>query len=229
MFLTGFKSDMTGGKALALEAFCRRRGQAYVRFDYGGHGASSGDFANGTIGGWVDDATQVLDRVAEGPQVLVGSSMGGWIALLLALRRPERIAGFVGVAAAPDFTEELIPKALTPEQAVALERDGAVSIPDCAGGEPYPITRRLLEEGRRHLVLRGRIPVRAPVRLIHGMKDLDVPWQTALRIADAVDSEDVEVQLVKEGGHRLSEPPDLERLCRTVAALLDGLEGTTRG
>lgn len=221
MFLTGFKSDMTGGKALALEAFCRARGQAFVRFDYSGHGASSGRFEDGTIGRWADDAAFVLDRVAEGPQVLVGSSMGGWIALLLALKRPERVAGLVGIAAAADFTEDLIGQALTPAQAQVLASDGFVAIPDCTGGEPYRITRALVEEGRRHLLLRAPIALRVPVRLIHGMKDADVPWQTALRLAERIQAGDVEVQLVKEGGHRLSEPPDLERLCRTVAALLD--------
>lgn len=228
-FLTGFKSDMSGGKALALEAFCRERGRAFVRFDYTGHGASSGDFVDGTIGRWADDAIAVLDRVAEGPQVVVGSSMGGWIALLAALRRRERVVGLVGVAAAPDFTEDLIPNALAPAQAAELERRGFVLIPDCNGGQPYPITRRLIEEGRRHLLLRAPLPLRIPVRLIHGMKDADVPWRTALRIAERIEGADVEIELVKEGGHRLSEPQDLARLCRTVGALVDRLAGPPPG
>jgi pimeloyl-ACP methyl ester carboxylesterase len=226
VFLTGFKSDMTGTKALALEESCRRRGQAFVRFDYFGHGASSGAFTDGTIGRWADDAVAVLDRLAVGPQVLVGSSMGGWIMLLAALRRPERIAGLIGIAAAPDFTEDLVPAELTAEQKAALARDGVVHLSSPYSPEPTPLTARLIEDGRNHLVLRRRIPLLCPVRLLHGMKDPDVPWQTSLRLAQMLESADVETTLVKEGDHRLSEPADLERLTATVTALLDRLAGT---
>jgi len=220
MFLTGFRSDMTGGKALAVEALCRAQNRAFVRFDYTGHGESSGAFADGTIGRWTEDALLVLDRVTNGPQVLVGSSMGGWIALLLARARPERVAGIVGIAAAPDFTEDLVHDVLDADAKDRLARDGQIVVPSAYDPEPCVITRRLIEEGRDHLLLRGPIPVAAPVRLIHGMEDHDVPWQTALRIAERIASTDVEITLVKGGRHRLSDPPDLERLVAAVAALL---------
>jgi len=224
VFLTGFKSDMTGGKALALEEFCRRRGQAFLRFDYSGHGASAGAFEDGTIGAWAGDAIAALDALSEGPQVLVGSSMGGWIMLLTALARPDRIAGLVGTAAAPDFTEDLIPGQFSPEQKQQLESQGYAEIPNCYDDEPYKITKALLDDGRDHLLLRSEIALDCPVRLIHGTMDEDVPWQTSQKISDRLRSSDVEVLFVKNGDHRLSEPHDLERLCRTVERLLDQLE-----
>jgi pimeloyl-ACP methyl ester carboxylesterase len=220
MFLTGYKSDMTGGKALRLEHFCRARGLAYLRFDYYGHGASSGAFADGTIGRWADDAVFALDRLTEGPQILVGSSLGGWIMLLAASRRPQRVAGLVGIAAAADFTEDLVVNVLTAEQRAVLQRDGVLPVYSPYDPEPTPVTLRLLEEGRDHLVLRDAIPVDCPVRLIHGMKDPDVPWQTSQRIVERLRSADVELVLIKEAQHRLSEPNDLERLCETLDALL---------
>ncbi|TVS00434.1 MAG: alpha/beta hydrolase [Rhodospirillales bacterium] len=219
VFLTGYRSDMTGQKALRLESLCRGQGQAFVRFDYYGHGGSSGAFVDGTIGRWADDAVAVIDALTEGPQVLVGSSLGGWIMVLAALRRPERIAGLVGTAAAPDFTED-IPAMLSDDQKAVLERDGVVPVYSPYDPEPTPVTRRILEDGRRHLVLTGEIPLHCPVRLIHGMRDPDVPWQTSLKLAAALAATDVEVTLVKEGDHRLSEPPDLDRLSDTVARLL---------
>ncbi len=216
VFLGGFASDMTGTKATALEEHCRGEGRAYVRFDYLGHGASSGKFAQGTIGRWADDAVAVIDAATQGPQVLVGSSMGGWIMLLAALARPERVCGLVGVAAAPDFTEDLVWNTFDAAQRQALMRDGVVDLPSDYSGEPYPITRALIEDGREHLLLHGPIPVACPVRLIQGMNDADVPWETAFRIAEKLISDDVEVTLVKSGDHRLSEPDDLARLCRTL-------------
>ena len=220
MFLTGFKSDMTGDKALALESLCRAEGRAFVRFDYTGHGESSGAFADGTIGRWTEDALLVLDRIADGPQVLVGSSMGGWIALLVARHRPERVAALVGIAAAPDFTEDLIFAALDPAGKERLTRDGYIALPNAYGSEPTVITRALIEDGRKHLVLGGPIPFDGPVRLIHGMRDPDVPWQTALRLAEKLAATDVEITLAKNGGHRLSEPADLDRLRAIVGTLL---------
>lgn len=219
MFMTGFKSDMTGGKALALEDYCRRTGRAFLRFDYTGHGASSGRFEDGCIGDWAKDAIYALDRLTEGPMVLVGSSMGGWIMLLTALKRPQRLAALVGIAAAPDFTEDLIPAELTPEQLATIDREGKVDLPSPYDDEPTPITRRLLEDGRNHLLLRAPLPIAVPVRLIHGMADPDVPWQTSLRIAEKVETGDVEIHFVKSGDHRLSEPSDLERLVRVVDSL----------
>ena len=225
VFLTGFKSDMEGGKALCLEAFCRARGQAFLRFDYFGHGASSGAFTDGTIGRWTDDAIAVLDEVTGGPQVLVGSSMGGWIMVLAALARPQRIAGLLGIAAAADFTEDLIAEGLKPEQRAIMERDGFVEMPNCyEDEEPYVITKALLDDGRRNLVLRKPIPLTVPVRLIQGMKDEDVPWQTALRLEQMLQSNDVEITLIKDGGHRLSEEADLDRLRNTLESLLRKIE-----
>jgi pimeloyl-ACP methyl ester carboxylesterase len=220
MFLGGFMSDMSGSKAVALETFARRSGRDFLRFDYRGHGASSGNFEDGTIGDWAGDALAAFDRLTERPQILVGSSMGGWMMLLVALARPERVAGLVGIAPAPDFTEDLIWGRATEDQRAALLRDGFVDRPSEYSDAPYRITRRLIEEGRDHLLLRGAsIPLRCPVRLIHGMADIDVPWQTSLRLAEALESDDVEVTLVKKAAHRLSEPEDLARLERIIDAL----------
>ncbi len=225
VFMTGFKSDMTGGKALALEDFCREHGQAFVRFDYFGHGASSGAFADGTIGRWADDAVSVIDHLTEGPQVLVGSSMGGWIMLLAALARPERVAGLVGTAAAPDFTEDLILRELSPAQKKDIDGRSYTETHNPYDEAPYPITRALLEDGRKHLLLRAEIPLDCPVRLIHGTGDEDVPWQTSERLALKLRSRDVETLFVKDGDHRLSEPRDLARLTHVVGRLLDQLQG----
>ncbi len=223
VFLGGFMSDMTGGKALALETHARARGQAFVRFDYLGHGASSGRFEDGTIGRWADDAAAVLDDLSEGPQILVGSSMGGWIMLLGALARPERVAGLIGIAAKPDFTETLMWDAFGPEIRATLQRDG-IYYQDYQGYDdegPYPITLRLIEEAREHLLMDKPIPIACPVRLIHGTADADVPYTLSLELMDKLESADVEVALVKGGGHRLSEPRDLARLTRKVADLSD--------
>jgi pimeloyl-ACP methyl ester carboxylesterase len=221
VFLGGFMSDMTGSKALSLEDFAARRGQAFLRFDYQGHGASSGHFEEGTIGRWAEDAVAALDALTEGPQVLVGSSMGGWIMLLAALARPQRVAGLLGIAAAPDFTEDLMWDAYPPDVRETLEREGVYHEPSDYGEEPYTITKALIDDGRKHLLLRKPLPITCPVRLIHGMADPDVPWELAIRLADRLESDDVEVTLVKGGGHRLSEPEDLERLGTTLARLLE--------
>lgn len=223
MFLTGYKSDMTGQKAVRLEAYCQARGQAFVRFDYQGHGESSGRFEDGTVGRWADDAIAVLDQCTEGPQVLVGSSLGGWIMTLVARARPERIAGLVGVAAAPDFTEDLVLPNLSPSERDTLERDGVVPVYSPYDPEPTPVTKLIIEEARNNLVLRTSIPLDCPVRLIHGMKDPDVPWRTSLRLADVLRSQDVEITLVKAGDHRLSQSADLDRLVATVDRLLQTL------
>jgi pimeloyl-ACP methyl ester carboxylesterase len=225
VFLGGFRSDMTGIKAKALERLCRDTGHAYVRFDYFGHGASSGAFTDGTIGRWTDDATAVIDELTAGPQILVGSSMGGWIMLLLAQRRPERIAGLVGVAAAPDFTEDLMWDRYDETARAELARTGIRQEPSEYDPQPYPIAFGLIEEARRHLLLRRRIPVRCPTRLLHGMRDPDVPWQTALRIAECLEAEDVEITLIKDGDHRLSRDADIGRLLGTVRELCRGVDG----
>ncbi len=226
LFCGGFRSNMSGGKAQYLEARCRARGQGFLRFDYTGHGASSGRFENGTIGGWLGDTLAVVDQLTEGPQVLVGSSMGGWIATLAALARPGRVAGLLGIASAPDFTEDLIWNRLPEAQRETLTRDGILLRPSDYDDAPDPITLRLVEEGRDHLVLGGAVAVEVPVRLIHGMADADVPWQQSLRLAERIASTDVQLQLVKDGAHRLSRPADLalidDALARLCACIRDG-------
>lgn len=222
LFLGGFASDMTGTKALRLEAHCRARGQAFTRFDYHGHGQSSGRFRDGTIGAWADDAVAVLDRVVEGPVVLVGSSMGGWIMLLVALARPERVKGLIGIAAAPDFTERLIRPALSAEQRATLARDGVLLQPS-AYGEPLPITQALLDEGRDHLLLGAPIAIGCPVHLLHGQLDPDVPFQLGLELAQQLESRAVTVELVRDGDHRLSREADLRRLTAALDRMLEAV------
>lgn len=223
VFLIGFKSDMDGAKASAVDALCHTRGQPFVRFDYRGHGQSEGKFDESDIATWFEDSLYVLDHLTEGPQVLVGSSMGGWMMLLLARARPERIVGLIGIAAAPDFTEDLIIPNLAKEDVATIERTGRLVLPS-EYGDGYVITKRLLEAGRRHLVLRAPIAFAGPVRLLHGMKDSSVPWQHSLKLQDALVSTDVDVILIKDGDHRLSEPAHLALLERTLAALLDQLQ-----
>lgn len=219
VFLPGFRSDMTGDKATHLAAFCAARGQAMLRLDYSGHGASGGPFEDGGIGQWAEDALVLIDRLTTGKLVLVGSSMGGWIALLGALARRERVVGLVGIAAAPDFTERLMWQAMAPPEREILLRDGVLQVPSQYGG-PYPVTRHLIEDGRAHLLLDAPIALDCPVRLLHGQRDPDVPWETALRIAERITGLDVRITLVKDGDHRLSRPGDLALLGRTLSPLL---------
>ena len=219
VFLGGYASDMTGTKASYLEGWCRAREQAFLRFDYQGHGRSSGRLVDGTIGLWRDDALAVLGECAQDPLLLVGSSMGAWIMLLTALAIPERIQALVGVASAPDFTEDLLWARLGEEQRARIMRDGVIRLAS-GYGEPLPFTWRLVEEGRRHLVLRAPIPLSCPVRLLHGTADEDVPWETSRRLADTLVSRDVALTLVKDGGHRLSEPHELALLGATVGSLV---------
>jgi pimeloyl-ACP methyl ester carboxylesterase len=197
-------------------------GREFTRFDYRGHGSSSGRFEDGTIGGWAEDALAIVDRVAEGPLIVVGSSMGGWIVFLTALARPERVHGLVGIAAAPDFTEDLLLAEATPEQRRALAEGGFWMQPAAYGDQPYPVTRTLIEEGRRHLLLRAPIPVRCPVHLLHGMADADVPWRTSLRLVERLEAEDVTLELIKAGDHRLSTDSDIARIQTAVRRLADG-------
>jgi pimeloyl-ACP methyl ester carboxylesterase len=217
VFLPGFRSHMEGDKALHLLHLCTDAGQAMLRFDYSGHGASGGRFEDGTIGAWTADALTVIDRLTEGPLLLVGSSMGGWIALLAALVRPTRLAALVGVAAAPDFTETLMWEAMAPPQRARLLEDGILHVASDYG-DPFPITRGLIEDGRKHLLLHAPIPIACPVRLLHGQRDPDVPWETSLRLAERLTGDDVRISLVKDGDHRLSRPPDLALLSAIVAA-----------
>ena len=220
VFLHGYHSDMTGGKALALEALCRDTGHAFLRFDGFGHGESSGDVLYGTLSRWAEDAVAVIDQLTEGPVVLVGSSLGGWIALLAALERRDRVAGLVGIAAAPDFTEDLIWAALDRQQRRTLFEQGQVGLPSDSDSVPYPVTLALIEEARHHLVLRDSIALECPVRLIHGLADRDVPWGTSVRLSERLASPDVRLTLIKDGDHRLSRDQDIALLCRTLEDLL---------
>ncbi|MBW4023964.1 MAG: alpha/beta hydrolase [Proteobacteria bacterium] len=219
VFLPGFRSDMEGSKALRLAAFAAARRQAMLRFDYSGHGVSGGRFEDGTIGLWTADALQIVDNLTEGPLLLVGSSMGGWIGLNLALARPERAVAYIGIAAAPDFTERLIWATMPDAARERLLAEGVVHAPSPYGA-PLPITLTLIEEGRHHLLLHGPIPLRCPVRLLQGQQDPDVPWATALTLAEQLESEDVVVTLIKDGDHRLSREADLLALEDVVARLL---------
>lgn len=216
MFCGGFMSDMTGSKARALAAHCAAEGRACLRFDYSGHGASDGRFVDGNIGLWRDQALAVLDAVTTGPQIIVGSSMGGWIALLLALARPQRVRGLILLAPAPDFTQAIWDDELSAAERERLLRDGHVERPSEYSTEPYVITRQLIEEGRRHLLLGARIDIRCPVRILHGMRDSDVAWQRSVKLVQLLQAEDVCLTLLKSGDHRLSDADDLSRLCAVV-------------
>ncbi len=203
VFLGGFKSDMEGTKAVHLDAWARARGRAFLRFDYSGHGQSSGRFEEGAIGDWAEDAVAAIEALTDGPVVLVGSSMGGWISLLVA-ERLGRVAGFVGIAAAPDFTEDSMWAGFDAGQRAALSREGRVTLPS-EYGDPYVITRRLIEDGRENLVLRRPAPRMGPVRLLQGTDDADVTRDTALRLLDHLGG-DVRLTLVKGADHRFSTP-----------------------
>lgn len=224
VFLGGFRSNMRGTKALWLEEWARSRGMAFLRFDYSGHGESSGDFEEGSIGDWADEAAQALDQLTSGAQVLVGSSMGGWISLLLARRIPNRVAGLVGIAAAPDFTEDSLWSGVSDEQRLELERNGRIQLPSAYSDQPYPITLRLIQEGRRHLILREPLRLGCPVRLLQGTADEDVDRSVALRLLDHLDAPDVRLTLVKGADHRFSGPAELELIGRTIDELLGALQ-----
>ena len=211
VWLGGFRSDMSGTKAQALADWAVRSRRAFLRFDYSGHGESAGDFAEGTIGRWREDALAAVDKLVPGPLVLVGSSMGGWLACLLALARPERVQGLVLIAPALDFTEALMWPALSEEARRSLEQDGYWMQPS-EYGPPYPLTQALFEDGRRWSLLPGPIRITAPVRILQGARDPDVPWTHAIKLVDALESADVAFTLVKDGDHRLSTPADLQRL-----------------
>lgn len=218
MFLGGFRSDMSGTKATALDDFAAATGRAYTRFDYRGHGASSGRFEALALGDWIADGLEVLDRVAEGPQILIGSSMGAWVALHLALLRPGRMAGLVTMAAAPDFTEELWAR-LDEGQRERMRREGRIERPSAYAPEPDILTLRLIEDGRSHLLLGRPIALPCPARLLHGTADADVPWVFSLRLLDRLQSADARLTLIKDGDHRLSEPPHIEAMLAAVAEL----------
>jgi pimeloyl-ACP methyl ester carboxylesterase len=223
VWLGGFKSDMQGTKAVALDNWAGENGRACIRFDYSGHGESGGDFALGTIGRWLEDSAAVFERFAKGPQVLIGSSMGSWLALLLSRELRQRaagaasIAGLVLIAPAVDFTEELMWNKFSPEVKRQIEAEGSWQRPSQYSEAPYPITRALIEDGRKHLLLGGLIETGCPVRILQGVQDADVPWQHAVDLSSRLARDDVVLTLVKDGDHRLSRPEDIERLIAAVA------------
>ncbi|WP_411816085.1 alpha/beta hydrolase [Hyphococcus sp. DH-69] len=219
IWLGGFQSDMLGTKAEHLSEWALSENRPYLRFDYTGHGESDGKFEDGCISEWAEDALAVFDNATEGPQILVGSSMGGWIATLLAQQRPERIAAIVFIAPAPDFTETLMWPSFTDAERNTINAEGRLAQPSEYSDEPQIITKKLIEDGRKNLVMNGPIPINCPVRVLQGMKDDAVPYSHALRFAEALATEDIEISIVKSGDHRLSTPADLERLTATIAAV----------
>ena len=223
-WLGGFKSDMRGTKALALDAWAAEHKRACIRFDYSGHGESGGDFVEGTIGRWLEESVAVFEQFCVGPQVVIGSSMGGWMALLLARELAKRPApraslkGLVLIAPAPDFTEELMWKGFSPEIRHQIETTGVWLRPS-EYGDPYPITRNLIEEGRKHLLLGGTIEVGCPVHILQGAQDPDVPWKHAFALAHRLPAEDVVLTIIQDGDHRLSRPQDIARILAAVAEM----------
>ncbi|SNR56266.1 alpha/beta fold hydrolase [Puniceibacterium sediminis] len=220
VFLSGYKSDMEGTKAVHLEAWAKTQGRAFLRLDYSGHGKSGGVFEDGCIGDWAEDALAVINAVTTGPLVLVGSSMGGWIGCLLVLRL-DRVTGFVGIAAAPDFTEDGFWAGFTPDQRATILSDGAVSLPSDYG-DPYVITRRLIEDGRQHLVLRAPLAMPFAVRLLQGTEDTAVTRETALRLLDHIQSDDLRLTFVKGVDHRFSDPACLAMIEQAVTEVSGG-------
>jgi pimeloyl-ACP methyl ester carboxylesterase len=220
VWLCGFKSDMTGGKAVAVEAWAQGEGHGALLFDYSGHGQSGGRFEEGTISAWREDALAAIDAQTEGPLVLVGSSMGGWMALLAAMARPERVRGLVLIAPAPDFTEKLMWPEFTPEQQAEIMGEGFTLRPS-AYGEPYPITRALIEDGWQWSILDKDIPFAGPVRILQGMQDADVPWGHALALTTALTADDLVLTLIKDGDHRLSRDEDISRLLAVCGEVAD--------
>lgn len=219
IFLGGFRSDMTGAKAMFLQNWAEARGLSYLRFDCRGHGASSGVFEEGCVGDWAEDAAEVLQRLTKGPQILVGSSMGGWIALLLARRFPDRIAGLVGVAAAPDFTQRRW-LGFTTVQQQEIEKQGYIALVSAYDDAPYLYTLKLFEDGRKQEVLDQPLVLPFPVRLLHGTADPDVPYSVSVELLEHATCEDARLTLVKGGDHRLSSPENLRLLGKTIDGIL---------
>ncbi len=223
-WLGGFHSDMQGTKAIALDAWAAEHHRACVRFDYSGHGESGGDFIDGTIGRWLEESVAAFEQFCTGPQVVIGSSMGGWMALLLAreiANRPENrasLAGLVLIAPAPDFTEQLMWNGFSPEIQQEIQTKGVWLRPS-QYGDPYPITRALIEEGRNHLLLGSAINVGCPVRILQGAQDPDVPWRHAFALAHRLPSDDVVLTMIQDGDHRLSRPQDIARIIAAVAEI----------
>lgn len=221
LFLSGFKSDMEGTKALYLQKQCEKRGQAFIRFDYSGHGISEGKFENGTIGKWKNDALCILSHLTDQPALLVGSSMGGWISLLIARDCPEKIAGMIGLAAAPDFTREISAR-MNDDQKIEMNKCGFIAVANDYSDEPYIFTKALIDDGEDQCLLDSKLNLRMPVCLIQGMKDDDVEWQKAFRIKNAVGekADNVEVILLEYADHRLSTPENLTLIDTKIQELV---------
>lgn len=216
IFLGGFNSNMDGTKAEAIAKYAEKQDYDFIRFDYSGHGQSSGNFVDGSIDAWLKDTLHVIDELADKPQILIGSSMGGWLMLLAALFRPDKISGLIGLAAAPDFTEELIWNALSEEQKEELTKNKQILYKNEFCEDAYPISEKLITESRLHLLLNKKIPLNLPIHLIHGMNDKDVPFLTAIKIAEKVQSQNVKISLLKDSGHRLSSLKELEFILSSI-------------
>lgn len=219
VFCGGFRSDMTGTKAMALAEWAKTHNRPFTRFDYFGHGASSGEFTDGTMSHWRGDIPHILDNLCDGPQVLIGSSFGGWLSLMAALDRPQKVAALVLIAPAVDMTERLMWARFSDKARQKLMQEGLIYDPSQYDPEGYPITKALIEDGRNHLMLDAKIDVAVPVRILHGQKDDAVPWQLSLELAAQLASDDVDIHFLKNGDHRLSEAPELARLIGLISAL----------
>ena len=223
VFLGGFMSDMSGIKALHLEAWCEAQGRAFLRFDYSGHGASSEVFTDGCVGDWAEDAQAAIEVLTHEKQILVGSSMGGWISMLMAQRLPDRLAGLVTIAAAPDFTEDGFWASFNEDTRRLLLQEGVVNIPSDYG-DPYPITKRLIEDGRSHLVLRKPLSLPFPVRLLQGDEDVDVSVELANTLFSHIKGSDVQLRLLKGADHRFSTPKALALLEAAISDVIYATE-----
>lgn len=219
VFLGGFLSDMDGSKAIHLERWAKQRGRPFIRFDYSGHGQSSEEFTNGSIGEWAEDAFEVISHLTSGPQILVGSSMGGWIAFLMAKRIPKHIFGIIGIAAAPDFTEDIIWNRMDDMMRATLTRSNIVYIKNNYG-EPYPITKKLIEDGRKNLVMHDPLNLSFPIRLFHGTADEDVKMDVPLNLIEHIKGPDIELTIVKNADHRFSSEKCLDLICESLNSIL---------
>ena len=219
IFCGGFRSDMTGTKAAALADWADKKSRDYVRFDYFGHGQSSGEFSDGTISHWRGDIPHILDKLTQGKQILIGSSFGGWLAVMAALDRPERVAALVLIAPAIDMTQRLMWERFSQKARAKLQQEGLIYDPSKYDPEGYPITHNLIEDGRDHLLLHNKIAVDIPVRILHGQRDDAVPWQLSLELAEKLTSHDVELHFMKNSDHRLSEPHEIARLIGLIENL----------
>lgn len=225
IFLAGHGSDMLGSKAEALYLDCQTKNRPFIRFDYSGHGQSDGDFLDGTISKWTEDATEIAQTLTDGPVILVGSSLGGWVMLNLAKALSSKIAGLIGIAAAPDFTETLIWNDLDDAQREKMRQEGQIALPNPYADEDVIYPYHLITDGRNHLLLNDELAISCPIILHQGMQDHEVPWQTAIDIANAVISEDVKINLIKEAGHRFSSEDEIRSIIASVDEIYAKLSG----